>query len=89
MPTQKDLKVLENELNRYQKYYSEVSVKNKQLIELLRRKGYEDAQSGITELLREISTVMMRSKTKIIQRAESEKDKEQIMNDFKLITDKI
>lgn len=32
MPTQKDLKALENELNRSQKYYNEVSVKNKQLI---------------------------------------------------------
>ena len=31
----------------------------------------------------------MRCKTKIIQRAGTEKEKEQVMNDFKLISDKL
>ena len=64
-------------------------IQNKQLIELFRKRPIDETQHGVIDILKEISTIINRNKVKILQKAGSEKEKEKVMADFKLISEKI
>ena len=52
MPTGKKFKDLENEVARYQKYYNQMEAKNKQLMDLGKRRLGEEPRTSIGEVLR-------------------------------------
>lgn len=88
VPTQKHLKRIEDEISRYQKYAVELEKKNKQLTEVAKKRLAEESKSSYGDLLREVNTVILRNKNKIISRCQ-EREKEQVVMDFKLIHEKL
>lgn len=84
VPTQKQLKEIESEINKYQKYAIELEKKNKQLTELAKKRLAEQTKSSCGDLLREINTILLRNKSKIISKV-GERDRDQVIADFKQI----
>ncbi len=54
-----------------------------------RKKGSEESKFGVTELLRDLSSSLSKSKLKVLNKVESEEEKEVIINEYKQLQDKI
>lgn len=80
---------LQSEMGKFQDYASELDTKTKQLLEISRKKGSEESKFGVTELLRDLSTTLSKSKLKILNKVESEEEKDTIINEYKQLQDKI
>jgi hypothetical protein len=80
---------LQSEMGKFQDYASELDTKTKQLLEISRKKGSEESKFGVTELLRDLSSTLSKSKLKVLNKVESEDEKEVIINEYKGLQDKI
>jgi hypothetical protein len=80
---------LQSEMGKFQDYASELDTKTKQLLEISRKKGSEESKFGVTELLRDLSSTLSRSKLKVLNKVESEDEKEVIINEYKGLQEKI
>ena len=89
IPTSKQFKDLQNEVARYQKYASQLENKNKQLLEIGKRRLAEEPKSSAGEVLREVSAVIMKNKARVIGKCPTDREKELVMGDFKIIQEKL
>lgn len=80
---------LQSEMGKFQDYASELDTKTKQLLEISRKKGSEESKFGVAELLRDLSSTLSKSKLKVLNKVESEDEKEVIINEYKGLQDKI
>lgn len=76
-------------MGKFQDYASELDVKTKQLLEISRKKGSEESKFGVTELLRDLSSTLSKSKVKILNKVEAEDEKEAVLGEYKILQDKI
>jgi hypothetical protein len=88
MPLYNHLKSIEAQLNNYEKYSAELDNRYQQLTDISLKRLGEEPKSSCGELLREVNMIMMRNKGKIISRF-NEKEREQIVNDFRQIQEKL
>lgn len=80
---------LQSEMGKFQDYATDLDTKTKQLLEISKRKGNEESKFGVSELLRDLSSTLSKSKVKILNKVESEEEKETILGEYRLIQDKI
>lgn len=59
-------------MGKFQEYATELDSKTKQLIEISKKKGTEESKFGVTDLLRDLSSTLSKSKVKILNKVESE-----------------
>ena len=72
-------------MTRYQKFANQLETKNKQLIELGKKKMAEEPKISMGEVLREVATIIMKNKARILGHCSNEKDKELVIMDFKAV----
>lgn len=71
LPSRKQMNDLQQEMGKFQEYATELDVKTKQLLEISRKKGSEESKFGVSELLRDLSSTLSKSKVKILSKVES------------------
>jgi hypothetical protein len=55
-------------MGKFQEYATELDSKTKQLLEISKKKGTEESKFGVTDLLRDLSSTLSKSKVKILNK---------------------
>ena len=59
-------------MGKFHDYATDIDSKAKELIEISKKKGSEESKYGISQILRELNSVISKSKTKVLTKADSE-----------------
>lgn len=72
-------------------FISDLDGRNKQLLEINKRKMQQTLESkpNITEILKELYILMQKNKNKILNRCQTEKEKETVVLEFRQIQEKL
>lgn len=78
---------MKDEIARMNNFISDLDGRNKQLLEINKRKVQQtiEAKPNITEMLKDLLILIQKNKNKILNRCQTEKDKEAAIADFKVI----
>lgn len=82
---------INEELNRMNKFINDLDGRNKQLLEINKRKMTQKIEDkpSITQLLKEIYGLVLKNKNKILNRCQSDKEKEGVISEFKAVQEKL
>jgi hypothetical protein len=91
MPTEAKMTEINEELARMNKFINDLDGRNKQLLEINKRRMQQktDSKTSITQLLKEIYGMMLKNKNKILNRCQTEKEKEGVIKEFKSLQEKL
>jgi chromosome segregation ATPase len=87
LPTASKLAELSDEITRMNAFISDLDGRNKQLLEINKRKMQQGLESkpSISETLKELYVLMQKNKNKMLNRCQSEKERETVMGEFKAV----
>jgi hypothetical protein len=82
---------INEELARMNKFINDLDGRNKQLLEINRRKMQQkvEAKPSITELLKEVYGLLLKNKNRILNRCQTDKEKESVIHEFKAVQEKL
>jgi hypothetical protein len=91
LPTATKMNELNEEIARMNKFIIELDGRNKQLLEINKRKMQQkiETKGSITDMLKEILLLVQKNKNKLLGRCLNDKEKEQVIAEFKTLQDKL
>jgi hypothetical protein len=90
-PTKQKMTEINEELGRMNKFINDLDGRNKQLLEINKRKMTQKIEDkpSMTQLLKEIYGLMLKNKNKILNRCQTDKEKESVINEFRSVQEKL
>ena len=92
MPTELKMAEINEELVRMNKFINDLDGRNKQLLEINKRRMQQkvgESKTSLTMLLKEIYGLLLKSKNKALNRSQTEKEKEAVLKEFKVVMEKL